>query len=872
MRCLIVDGNSILNRAFYGIRLLTTRDHIPTNAIYGTLNILLKIISDEGFEGVCVCFDRREKTFRHEAFEGYKAKRRPMPDELAAQLPIFKDVLDAMGICRLELAGFEADDLIGTASRMLCEEGCDPVILTGDRDSLQLIDDYTMLKLVLTRGGKSETIDYDHTRVLLDYGFEPIRIIDLKALGGDPSDNIPGVAGVGEKTALDLVSRFGGIEEIYRDLDSLDIRDNLREKLRKGRESAFLSYKLATITRDCPIELTSDMVKIEGGDPAKLHALLERLELQSIIKRLELKPAEGVAEPEIPEVTSEYAVADENMLPGLLKAFKGAAVDFYPIDGLDSIMVRSGGQVWYLSRENLGMEYDGFLAGFFSGDVRKRGHELKTTQLALIKARLPFDGFVFDTMLAAYVLNVVEGGYDLEKIAYKQLGIHLETLTGKNTASLPDGERLSIASRCVGAIGALSDIWGKTIAERGLERLYYDMELPLSEVIASMEETGFLIDKEALEAFREELSASIDDLQGKIFVLAGGEFNINSTKQLGEVLFERLGLTAVRRTKSGYSTDVEVLKRLQDKHEIIGLIMSYRSLTKLKSTYADGLLKVISDDGRIHSSFNQVGTVTGRISSSEPNMQNIPVRQEYGSRIRRMFTVRPGYVLADADYSQIELRILAHIAGDRLMSEAFRSGYDIHSATAARVFNVPMDEVTSQMRSRAKAINFGIVYGISDFSLSEDMGVSRYEARSYMDGYFEKYSGVRDYMKMIVKKAKEQGYVETMFGRRRYLPEIRSSNFNVRSAAERIALNTPIQGTAADIIKFAMVGVYRGMKREGLKSRLILQVHDELIIECPPDELERVKVLLKSGMENAVSLDVPLDTEVSTGENWLAAK
>ena len=874
MRCLVVDGNSILNRAFYGVRPLSNREGIPTNAIYGTLNILLKIIEEEKFEAACVCFDRKEKTFRHEKFDAYKAGRRPMPDELAAQMPLFKELLDHMGIHRMELAGFEADDLIGTAVRKLSGTDCQPVILTGDRDSLQLIDDAVHLKLVITKGGRSETIEYDRTRFLIDYGFEPIRLIDLKALWGDPSDGIPGVAGVGEKTGRDLISRFESLEYIYENLDSLDIRDTLREKLRAGRDSAFMSYELATIDCGAPIDFDCGCVKIEGGDRGKLFALLDRLELRGIIKRLGLKPGDAPVEPdaraeeENADVISDYSECGDPA--GLLEACRGAVCDFYTLDGLNEMMVAANGKIFHVSSQTAG--YDAFLKGFFSDTVKKRGHFIKPVQLELMKRGLPFGGFVFDTMLGAYVLSTLESGYELEKTAYKRLGLHIEDASAFTQTTLDDTERLRAGARCVSCIGLLAAAFEKEIAERKLEKLYYEVELPLSEVIASMEQVGFLVDREALSAFGEELSEGIEKARGEIYELAEGEFNIGSPKQLGEVLFERLELPAVRRTKSGYSTDIDVLNKLKDQHPIIEKIMTYRSLTKLKSTYADALVKVISDDGRIHSSFNQVGTATGRISSSEPNMQNIPVRSEYGSRIRSMFVAAPGCVLADADYSQIELRILASIAGDEVLSRAFREGHDVHTATASYVFKVPMGEVTSEMRRRAKAVNFGIVYGISDFSLGEDIGVPRYEAKGYIESYLEEYSGVRAYMKEVVARAKEQGYVETVFGRRRYLPDLKASNFNVRSAAERIALNTPIQGSAADVIKLAMCGVYYRLKSEGLRARLILQVHDELIVECPEAEAEDVRLIVEQEMENAVVFDPPLEAEVSIGHNWLEVK
>lgn len=848
MKLMILDGNSLLNRAFYGVRPLTAPDGTPTNAVYGFLATLQNLADEEAPDYLCVAFDLPAPTFRHQQYAGYKAQRKPMPEELAVQMPILKEILDAMGIKRLELSGYEADDILGTVGKLCEEAGAECVIVTGDKDSFQLITERTHVRHVKTRLGQTETVEYDIPRFQAEYGFAPPLMIDLKALMGDPSDNIPGVPGIGEKTALDLVRRYGSLDAIYSRLPELDIKEGVRKKLTEGESSARLSYALATIDTGVPVNMKPEDAGWKGFSGPGLYDILRRLGFGRFIERWNLKPGETA---DVESAAGVLPFIDGADSETLLSAVRDA--DYIAVlarDGLDSLELCDGKRIYGVGWAGLEDGYNALLKVIFSDGVKKVAHNVKDLMSLLLAEGLPTGGFVFDTALAAYLLDPTETNYALNRLSPRFLG-----------RELPDAQ----------AVFALYPALRERLAELGAEKLFFDIELPLCQVLAEMEKTGFLVDRKALFDFGESLKTGIDTLQAEIWRQAGREFNINSPKQLGEVLFDELMLPSGKKTKTGWSTNADELDKLRGKHPIIQSILDYRELTKLKSTYADGLLKVISPDGRIHTNFRMTVTATGRLSSTEPNLQNIPIRRELGSGIRRMFVAAPGMKLVDADYSQIELRLLAHISGDETMKKAFMEGEDIHRVTASQVFNVPFDQVTGLQRSRAKAVNFGIIYGISAFALAQDIGVWQSEAKAYIEAYLQKYHGVRAYMENVIAEAKRDGYVQTLFGRRRPLPELKSPNFNTRSFGERVARNMPIQGTAADIIKLAMVNVHRRLREEGLKSRLILQVHDELIAECPEEEARRAAEILEAEMENAVKLSVPLTAEAGVGRSWAEA-
>ena len=879
MKLMVLDGNSILNRAYYGIRPLSTREGLYTHAVYGFITTLQRLLDEENPEALCVTFDRREPTFRHRADADYKAQRKPMPPELAMQLPVMKQVLSAMSVPCYELAGYEADDLIGTISRKCQAAGWDCVIVTGDKDSLQLITDRTKVKLVSTRMGQTTTKDMTPETFREQYGFDPIHMIDLKALMGDTSDNIPGVPGVGEKTAMALVQEYGAIDEIYRLLPDLHAKPAAIRKLTEGEESARHSYWLATIVTDAPLDF-DPAENLRRPFRPELYDLFLRLEFQKLIDKYHLRPHQETAERS--EVTATVVpVRTEDQARDLLAQWRQAeSVTVYAMPNLSALSVQwDAGENASWAAELWTGDYQGdwqaLLAALFAADIPKVSHNVKDLMRALLDAGLPAEGFVFDTALAAYLLDATAGKYDLPRLFVAYFNQELEKPAHlEPDAFSPLGDRSAAWASLHSygaAIEALHGVLLPRLREQGMEKLYFDVELPLCRVLADMERSGFLVDGGALARFGADLSDTIDRLEQRIYAAAGQQFNINSPKQLGKVLFEDLGLPHGKKTKTGWSTNADVLEKLKD-HPLVADVLTYRQYAKLKSTYADGLLKVIDPDGRIRTSFQMTVTATGRLSSTEPNLQNIPTRTELGSKMREMFVAAPGHVLVDADYSQIELRLLAHISGDTAMQQAFLSGADFHTVTAARVFHVPQDQVTHQMRSRAKAVNFGIVYGISAFSLSQDIGVTVQEAKEYMDRYFATYTGVKQYMTDVVDKAREQGYVETLWHHRRALPELKSSNFNMRSFGERVALNMPIQGTAADIIKLAMVRVHSRLAREGLAAQLIMQVHDELIVECPEEETPRVEALLQQEMQGVAELSVPLLAEAHTGRNWLAAK
>ncbi len=844
MKLLILDGNSVINRAFFGVKPLTTRDGLYTNAIYGFLNILERMEKEEQPEAVCVAFDLHEPTFRHKQYEGYKATRHGMPEELAQQMPVMKQVLRAMNIPIYQCQGWEADDVIGTVGRVCGANEWECVIVTGDRDSLQLIDSHVHVKLVITKAGQTHATLYDEEKFREEYGFDPKKMVDLKALMGDSSDNIPGVAGVGQKTATELLLKFGSLDGVYENLDDASIRPKLREKLVAGKESAYLSYDLATIRCQAPIDFTPMDAVIQPPNRAELYDLFAKLEFVRLIDKYGLRGAEqNTAKPKKRELTPLPKV---DSLPSPRTQ---AAVYIAP-DG--SVGVAWAGGVCVLTPMESGCMQD-----FLAESTALICHDMKATMHTLADMGLPTGSYCFDTALAAYDLNPSQSDYPVSKLAVNFL-----------MTTVDDGD----ASGCAEAIWNLRDILWEELGKNGMQTLYTEIELPLCPVLYRMECAGIAIDREQLEQFGKMLAQRIADCESLIYSCAGGPFNINSTKQLGELLFEKLGLPPVKKTKTGYSTNADVLEKLKNKHPIIPAIMDYRMLTKLKSTYADGLMKVICEDGRIRTTFQNLVTATGRLSSTDPNLQNIPVRTDLGAEIRKMFVPKQGCVLVDADYSQIELRVLAHIAEDSAMRQAFLSGMDIHTATAAQVFGVEPAQVTPLQRRHAKAVNFGIVYGISEFSLAEDIGVSRYEAKAYIDSYLANYRGVRSYMKQVVEDARSRGYTETMYGRKRYIPELKSANFNIRQGAERIALNTPIQGTAADLIKLAMIRVDNALARQFPQAKLLLQVHDELIVECPEELAPEVANLVSHEMEQIASLSVPLVAEAKWGKSWYDAK
>ena len=889
-KLMVLDGKSIINRAFYGVsQNLTTREGQPTNAIFGFLNILNKLLDEVSPDALCVTFDRPAPTFRHRAYEGYKANRKGMPDELASQMPLLKEVLSALNIPMYEMDGWEADDLLGTIARLDEAAGWETVIVTGDKDSLQLVTERTTVKLVSTRMGRTTTKDMTPKSFQEEYGFEPIHLIDLKALMGDSSDNYPGVKGVGEKTAMALIQLYRTVAHLYDHVPDICSAPNtpakpgLVKKLEEGWESALLSYDLAAIRTDAPIDFRPEDNLRQKPDNNRLYELFLKLEFAKLIDKygLTAPQGEGQAEKAVFEgaCTSEIVETAERG-EELLALWRGLkCVNVLALPSLDVICVEWGeteGRAALLFADRL-ETYNDILKKLFAPEIKKAAHGIKALCRSLLDEGIAPGGFVFDTEVAAYFLAPTDGSYELEKLVLTYFKIQADPASlyldegAFGPLSDPTAPLAALMSHCAW-IGALREVLEKRLRVLGMWELYETVDLPLCSLLAEMETEGFLIDRGALAQFGEMLSGRIDQAQAAIYALAGEDgFNINSTQQLGRILFDKLGLPPVKKTKTGYSTNADVLDKLRGKHPIIDSILEYRQLTKLKSTYVDGLGKVIGPDSRIHTSFQNTVTATGRLSSTEPNLQNIPVRTELGAELRKMFAAPAGKVLVDADYSQIELRLLAHMAGDQAMIEGFQSGEDIHTITASQVFNVPVGEVTPHMRRSAKAVNFGIVYGISPFSLSQDIGVTVQEAKAYMDKYFAHYAGVRAYMDAVVEQARHAGYVSTLWGRRRWIPEIKSSNFNTRSFGERVALNAPIQGTAADIIKLAMLRVRDRLKAEGLKGRLVLQVHDELIVECPESEAEAVCKLVEEEMEGVARLSVPLLAETHAGKTWAEA-
>ena len=874
-KLLIIDGNSILNRAYYGIRPLTAPDGTPTNAVYGFLNIMFKYLEEETPDMVCVAFDVKEKTFRHKMYTEYKAQRKPAPEDFLVQLPLIKEVLSAMNCLCLELPGYEADDIIGTISRICDESDVACRILTGDKDDLQLASLNTVIKLVITKMGQTSTTDYGIAEFKEKYGIEPDSFIDVKALMGDTSDNIPGVKGIGEKTAFSLIQNYNSIDNIYASIDALDVTDSVRKKLIEGKDDAYLSYKLATIDKNVPIDFKLSDADVKEYNKEALASLFARLNFNSFIKKLDLSASVGKTE-DIKQISGQ---GEKVSFTTLLDKSKNKTVSY--IKDNDTLFVKPSDENGLYSPVTKD-ELKNFLA---DETIKKIGYNIKEDiisvgEFGIDTTEAEASSVLFDVVLGAYILDPSTSDYSIESLCHKYLGTSLEHLNQENNDSQISmlGVLSDNTPGNLDKVFALEELYNKMsnlLKEKGQDKLYYDIELPLMTVLASMQIRGMYIDKDELAAFGEMLDKKIVGIRDEIYSLAGEEFNINSPKQLGVILFEKLELPFGKKNKSGgYSTNIDVMEKLKDKHPIVNLVLEYRQLTKLQSTYVVGLSSVVNEKtGRIHSNFNQTVTATGRISSTEPNMQNIPVRTELGREIRKMFIAEyEGWSLIDADYSQIELRVLAHIANDASMKEAFLSGEDIHAQTAANVFNVPLSEVTSKMRSSAKAVNFGIVYGIGAFSLAQDIGTTRKEAQEYIDGYLAHYSGVAEYMKKTIDDARESGYITTVSGRRRYLPELNASNHMTRAFGERVAMNAPIQGSAADIIKIAMVNVYKKLKENNLKAKLILQVHDELIVEAPNEELEIASKILRDEMEKAYELSVPLSVDMNTGLSWYDTK
>lgn len=878
-KLLILDSNSIINRAFYGVRYLSTSDGTPTNAVYGFINILIKLVGEIEPDFICAAFDVKAPTFRHKEYDEYKAQRKPTPEGLLLQMPIAKDVLKAMNIPVIERPGYEADDIIGTVSKMCEDSGIECYIATGDKDDLQLASDKTKVILTVTKSGYNETVVYDDKAVFEKYHVTPKEFVDIKALMGDASDNIPGVKGIGEKTAMSLIEKYHSIEYIYDNLDTVDIKGATFEKIKAGKDIAFLSKYLATIIRNVPMEdfkISDCEFKsfLENADDS-LYGLLKKLELNSIIKKLELKgnTNEKTDTVDIYSGTEIIQINSAAELTDILDTGEEIAIlPQYDEKGIISIAFAIGKKAYYtvnISTFDLNKAFKNvFESGKFIGCDMK-------DFIVKMSPHIKIGSLLFDTAIAAYLINPSKSSYDLDTLAYDFLGVTLDKKTEKQMSLLDEDDDLDgeVEARRVLAILPLRDVLDKKLSKNEQTRLYYDIELPLVCTLANMQINGFLVDADELGRFSDMLSERIDALTKEIYFLAGEEFNINSPKQLGEILFDKMGLKPVKKTRNGYSTNAEVLDKIKDKNPIVNMILEYRHYAKLKSTYCDGLRAVINPETkRIHSVFTQTVTVTGRISSTEPNLQNIPTRTELGREIRKMFVAKDGYVLVDADYSQIELRVLSDIADDEIMQEAFLNGEDIHRVTASQVLGISVDEVTKEQRTNAKAVNFGIVYGIGEYSLANDLGISYGEAKAYMNGYLEKYNGVRTYMDKIREQAKNDGYVKTVMNRIRYIPELKSSNPNMRKFGERVALNTPIQGPAADIIKLAMVRVDKRLIDEGLKSRLILQVHDELIVEAHKDEVDKVKQIIREEMQGAMKLKVPLLVDMSVGRSWYDTK
>jgi len=894
-KLVLVDGNSIMNRAFYGImgsRMLTTKDGTYTNAIYGFLAILFKLLEDVNPKYLVVAFDLKAPTARHKLYEGYKANRKGMPDELAEQMPIIKEILRAMNIDIVEMEGYEADDVLGTLSRYGEKEGLEVIILSGDRDTFQLATDKTTIRIPHTKGGKTETDEYNREKIIEKYGLEPKQLIDVKGLQGDSSDNIPGVPGVGEKTALSLIQKYGSIENLYDKLEKGedDLKGKQKEKIEQNKDLAFLSKLLGTINLEVPIEDTLEDFRVEEWDKEKVYELFKKLNFKRYIDRFSLsdegkeekieKEKLKIIDKNIDEVIELiknqkqmiiYLGTKQDENPNKIIKEKISSIAIYDNFSKDAIFLNFNEEKDVSKLKEI----------LEDKEIKKIGINLTKMYILLKQLDITLDGIYYDIAIASYILNPSNNKLEIENLIDRFLDIDVNEFIDKQDSKqinlfdeIPSNEkeREKCAEYCM-AISKIKDITEKKLEEINALKLFNEIDMPTVEVLSDMQWNGMYVDEKELEEFGQELKEKLGILTKEIYEMAGEEFNINSTKQLGEILFEKMKLPVVKKTKSGYSTDVDVLEKLKKEDPIIEKILDYRQLMKLNSTYIEGLKPYVNPKTeRIHSFFHQTITATGRISSTEPNLQNIPTRFELGKRVRKVFKPESGKVYLDADYSQIELRVLAHISGDEHMIQAFKEGQDIHKQAASKVFKTPIDEVTKEQRSNAKAVNFGIVYGISDFGLGEQLGISRKLAKQYITEYLEQYSGIKAFMENITEEAKEQGYVETLFHRRRYIPELKSNNYMVRQFGSRAAMNTPIQGTAADIMKIAMIKVYRELKKRNLKSKIVLQVHDEMMLEVLPEEKEEIKSMMKEAMETAASLKVPLIADISEADNWYECK
>lgn len=864
-RLLILDGNSLMNRAFYAIPLLSTSEGIYTNAVYGFTNMLLKMKEDIKPDYIVATFDRKAKTFRHIEYKDYKAGRKKMPDELGEQFPIVKEMLNLLSISIFEMDGFEADDLIGTVAKYAEKNNIEVYIVTGDRDALQLASDN--IKIVLTKKGVTETEVYDKNAMIEEYGVTPTEFIDVKGLMGDKSDNIPGVPGIGEKTAYKLIKEYGSVEGVLSNIDNISGK-KLKENLTEYSEQAIFSKKLATIKTDVPVEFSLDEIKSQDNfDIDGLRKLLFKLQMPTVLKKLELE--EDSIEDQSIQYTKVNSYSDIKNLEDSIKdkifiTFNLKDEEVYSKLSIEDIFISIENENYIISYEILKEDKEVFslIKGILENqDIKKISNNIKNALTALRKENINLKNLYFDTAIAAYLLDSSKGKYPLITLVNEYLGKD------------PKGEDEEILIKLNSYLNDLYECLYKKIKKDSMEDLLFNVELPLAEVLSSMEQLGFKVNENMLNELRVKFKDELEKTEKEIFTLADESFNINSPKQLGKILFEKLDLPVIKKTKTGYSTNAEVLEKLSDKHPIINKITYFRQLSKIYSTYIEGLSAVIDKDGCIHSNFNQTVTTTGRLSSTEPNLQNIPIKYEMGREIRKVFIPREkDDVILSADYSQIELRVLADIAKDENMINAFKHHSDIHTKTASEVFNVPIDEVTKEMRSGAKAVNFGIVYGISDFSLAQDLNITRKEAKEYMDIYFDRYPNIKKYLKDILVEAKDNGYVKTIMNRRRFIPEITASNKMVKAFGERLAMNAPIQGSAADIIKLAMVNVYKRLNEKSLKSKIILQVHDELILNVVKEELEEVRDLVKEEMENVIKLNVPLEVDINTGNTWYDVK
>jgi len=863
---IIIDGNSLMHRAFYGMPSLTNAKGFHTGVIYGFVNMINKILEDYKPQYIGIAFDRKAPTFRHLEYSDYKAGRLKMAEDMAEQIPVLKEVLAAMNIKQSEIDGFEADDIIGTIAAKCDEKGIPAFIVTGDKDAFQLISD-NVHTLMTIKKGISEIEEYDIAKLKDTYGITPAQITDLKGLMGDASDNIPGVPGVGEKTALELIHQFGTVENVLQNVSEIK-KNKVRENVSNNAEQAVFSKKLATIVRDVPIDFNLDDYVLKEADKEKLYKLFSELEFETLIEKMcsgfsnTATAAVEIIVEEISSIDKLKEVFEEAAKSGTL-AFK---IDDSMGEMLRTIYFDAAFKQYCFALNDSSME---LIRNIMEDpEVTKTGHDIKQDILLLKRHGIDVSPIGFDTMVAAYLINPSKGSYKIRDLSQEYLGAGLDGYEAKGV------EPAQKYGATVKMVSELQKVLNGKLKEYEMMELYYSMELPLITVLADMEYEGFNVDRSKLEVLSADFSKQIEALTADIYMQSGGEFNINSTKQLGVILFEKLGLPVVKKTKTGYSTDVEVLEQLSGKHPIIEKLLEYRQLVKLKSTYVDGLIGIINPEtGKIHTKLNQTVTATGRLSSTEPNLQNIPIKTENGRQIRKVFVPKSEeYILVDADYSQIELRILAHISGDEGLIDTFIRNEDIHTRTASEVFGVELSEVTPVMRGRAKAVNFGIVYGISDYGLSQDLKISRKEAKKYIDNYFARYPMVKQYMIDIVETAKACGYVKTIMNRRRYIPEISSQNAVNRNFGERIAMNTPIQGSAADLIKMAMVRVHSELSKRNLKSRLILQVHDELIVETLKCELTEIKQLIEECMEKAIELRIPVIAEISSGDNWYNAK